>query len=179
MRRPQRTALLGSLCDKLRDHGSWCGETHVQKSVFVLEDMLDLDLDFDFVLYKYGPFSFDLRDELSRLRGLGLLGLEPRYPYGPRLFNTDAMHEREQRFPRTLSRHENTLDFVASRLGPKSVDELERIATALYVTKRKPSAAADDRAEMLRELKAHVTAEQALAAVEELDDMRNEIPTAA
>src|SRR5688572_19502951 len=123
MRRPQRTALLGSLCDKLRDNGSWCGETHVQKSVFVLEDLLDVDLDFEFVLYKYGPFSFDLRDELVRLRGLGLVGLEPRYPYGPRLFSTDAMQERERRFPRTLARYENALDFVASRLGPKTVDE--------------------------------------------------------
>lgn len=179
MKRGQRTALLGALCDKLRERGSWCGETHIHKSVYVLQELLGVDTDFDFVLYKYGPYSFDLRDELTRLRGLGLFDLEQRYPYGPRIYSTEMMHEREERFPKTLARHAEKLDFVATHLGGKNVDGLERFATALYVTKDMSTATTEERAEYLRNLKPHVRPDDALAAVTELDEVRRELSNLA
>ena len=68
MDRLQRTALIFELTKKMRERGSWCGETHLQKATFWAEECFSLPLGFDFILYKHGPFSFDLRDELTSMR---------------------------------------------------------------------------------------------------------------
>lgn len=81
----------------------WCGETHLQKATFLLEDGCDVPLDFDSVLYKYGPFSFDLHDELEDLRAQGFIRLEPQaYPYGPRIAVTERGQHLLERHPKTL-----------------------------------------------------------------------------
>jgi len=68
MDRLRRAALLTQLIERLRRRGSWCGETHVQKATLFLQDLTRIPMGFDFILYKHGPFSFDLRDELTSLR---------------------------------------------------------------------------------------------------------------
>jgi hypothetical protein len=40
LKRRQREAVIAALDDKLADHGSWCGETHLQKGVCALQDLL-------------------------------------------------------------------------------------------------------------------------------------------
>ena len=85
MERLQRASVLLTLNEELRKAGSWAGETHMQKAVFFLQELMNIPLDFDFVLYKHGPFSFDLRDELTFMRAQGYFRLEPQYPYGPTL----------------------------------------------------------------------------------------------
>ncbi|MCL6557372.1 MAG: hypothetical protein K6U74_00970, partial [Firmicutes bacterium] len=61
----KRKALLLSLVKAMESQGSWCGETHIQKCSYFLQAMLGVPLGFEFILYKHGPFSFDLRDELT------------------------------------------------------------------------------------------------------------------
>ena len=91
MKRLQRAAVLVDLADRLREKGSWCGETHLQKATFFFQQLFEPDLGFNFVLYRYGPFSSELREELSSMRADGLLRLKAQpYPYGPTLEPTDA-----------------------------------------------------------------------------------------
>ena len=68
MNRLQRAAVLLTLLEQLQARGSWCGETHVQKSVYFLQDLLQVPLGFEFVLYKHGPYSFDLNDEITAVQ---------------------------------------------------------------------------------------------------------------
>ena len=68
----QKTILVG-LIERLADKGSWAGETHLQKAAYLLAELRGVDFDFDFILYKHGPFSFELRDELSAMRAEGLV----------------------------------------------------------------------------------------------------------
>jgi hypothetical protein len=49
-------------------------------------DVLGVPLGFEFILYKHGPFSFDLSDEITAMRADALLQYQPRQPYGPSLF---------------------------------------------------------------------------------------------
>jgi hypothetical protein len=63
MERLQRASILLTLNEELRRAGSWAGETHMQKATYFLQELTRIPLEFDFVLYKHGPFSFDLRDE--------------------------------------------------------------------------------------------------------------------
>ena len=81
----KRSALVVALVNRLSQRGSWCGETHIQKTTYFLQGLLNVPTGFEFILYKHGPFSFDLRDELARLRAYGYLDLSPEPPYGPSL----------------------------------------------------------------------------------------------
>jgi hypothetical protein len=52
-----RQVVLLSLLETMGARGSWCGETHVQKCTYFLQEALDVPLGLSFVLYKHGPFS--------------------------------------------------------------------------------------------------------------------------
>ena len=176
MDRLKRAALLTSLIRKMRDHGSWCGETHIQKAAYFLEDLFMVPMDFGFILYRHGPFSFDLRDELTSMRADDLLEIEPQAPpYGPRIAPTERSEHFKRLFPKTLRKYNNYLEFVADKIGDKGVTELEQLATALYVTKRKkPEASVTERAEELSRLKPHISFEAAQKAIEDVDHMIEE-----
>jgi uncharacterized protein YwgA len=84
MKRLQRAAVLVSLIEAMREQGSWCGETNIQKACFFLQEVTRVPLGFDFILYRYGPYSFDLTDELTALRADSIFALRIRDPkYGP------------------------------------------------------------------------------------------------
>jgi hypothetical protein len=132
-------------------------------------------MDFDFILYKHGPFSFDLRDEITALRADELVGLQPQWPYGPRIIPTERSENLQRQCPKTLAKYNDRIVFVAEKLGAKGVADLERLATAFYVTKNvgadRPS---DERAEQLTRLKPHITLESANTAIEEIDGILDE-----
>src|SRR4051794_26143774 len=95
--------------------GSWCGETHVQKTTFLLQQLLSVDIGFEFVLYKHGPFSFDLRDALSEMVADNLLESVVRQPgYGPSLVPTIDSREYLERFPNTLSSYAEPIESIAN-----------------------------------------------------------------
>ncbi len=170
MTRLQRTAVLTRLVERLREQGSWCGETHLQKSAYFLQELLRVPIGCSFVLYMYGPFSFDLSGELSSMCADGLLKLEVQpVPYGPKIATTAEAKAFQERFPKTLQRYHPQIEFVANNLGCKRVSELERLATALYVTREHPDAPLDKRTERVRQLKPHVPTELARKAVEDVD----------
>ncbi len=167
----KREAIVALLIEKMREHGSWCGETHVQKAVYFLQDMLKLDTGFDFILYKHGPFSFDLRDELTAMRADGFVDLEFQGPsYGPSLAAGKNAVLLKRLFRKTLERQGPKIDFLACKFGDKNVIELECLASALYVTgaaEGEPSI--QDRAAELTALKPHISPEDAIHNVETVD----------
>lgn len=173
MQRLLRIALVSALGDKLLERGSWCGETHLQKSVYLLQEIGKAPTEFRFILYKHGPFSFDLRDELTAMRADGFLELRARpYPYGPSLVPTEASRKLRSRYQKLIAEHENALDFVAGIVGNRGVAELERLATALFVTREEPGQrSVEDRARRLCELKPHISLAAAEAAIKEIDSI--------
>jgi hypothetical protein len=106
----------------------------LQKSTRFLQELLRVPLDFDFIFYKHGPYSFDLADEVTVMRADQLLTLQHRDPYGPSLLPSTGAEAVMSRFPVTRQRYDQAIEFVASRLGRKNVADLEQLATALYVT---------------------------------------------
>lgn len=175
MDRLKQAALLTRLMERLRENGSWCGETHIQKSTLFLQDLMKVPLGFDFIMYKHGPFSFDLRYELTALRADELIRIELQRPYGPRIAPTDHSKYIQGLSPITLGKYEDRIEFVAKQLGDKGVTELERLATALYVTHRaETGASVDDRSRQLTKLKPRISSENARAAVENVDRIMDE-----
>ena len=64
----EQQAIVVETIARLRSHGSWAGETHVQKSLFFLKNLLRVPLNYNFVLYKHGPYSFDLHHDVGKMR---------------------------------------------------------------------------------------------------------------
>ena len=172
MKRLQRASILLTLNEELRKAGSWAGETHMQKATYFLQGLMDVRLEFEFILYKHGPFSFDLRDELTFMRAQGFLRLEPQYPYGPSLVGGEKSKLLKVVFEKTIEEQLPTIRFVAQKIGNKRVAELERTATALYIRLQEPSDT--DRVKRLIGLKPHIDLPEAQAAVSEVEQIVRE-----
>ena len=170
MKRSQRAALLTLLNRQMLKRGSWCGETHIQKATFFLQELLGVEANFEFILYRHGPFSFELRDELSSMQADGLLELTVRREgYGPTYVPTSFSETFLERFPKTTARYIKQIEFVSDELTDKGVAELERLATALFVANREGVRDVEQRAERLVELKPHISPIDALSASEYVD----------
>jgi len=168
MERFKRQALLLAMLDSMMAKGSWCGETHVQKCAYFLEEGLEVPLGLNFILYKHGPFSFDLRETLGEMRGNFLIDLESRSPYGSSLVVSDSGRALKERFPRTIDEHVAEIEFVADRLSVRGVAELERLGTALYVMRQGPHAELSEQVCEITRLKPHIDDEAATAALQEV-----------
>jgi len=172
--RLQKASLIITFIEKLKENGSWGGETHVQKAMYFLQHMTELPMGFTFILYKHGPFSFDFRDELSGMVADGLLVNEIiAFPYGPSLNPTPAGKRIRDHFFNSIQIYQNKLDFVAKYLGNKGVVELERMGTALYVTLEKKELDQENRSNRIIQLKPHIRIDEAREAVQQVDEMRN------
>jgi hypothetical protein len=151
-------AVLTLLDREMLRRGSWAGETHIQKGTFFLQDLMGVDLGFDFLLYRHGPFSFDLRDELSCMQADDLFALVVRNErYGPTFVPTEFSEVFLERFPKTRTRYGKQIEFVAAELGDMGVVELEKLATAFYLRKHLDDEAIEGRARLLTELKPHIS----------------------
>lgn len=179
MNRLQKAALLAELAEKLRVNGSWCGETHLQKATYFLQDLLQVPFGVEFILYKHGPYSFDLTEELTGMRADYLFDKEYRTPgYGAGYVPTRTSVELRERHPVTLAKYAQQIEFIASKFGSKGVADLEKLATAFYVTRELGlTADASARANRLHALKPHVSPGDALHAVEEFDRIAAEAKT--
>jgi uncharacterized protein YwgA len=171
MDRFKRTALLTALAENLRKKGSWCGETHLQKATYFLQEVEKVRIGYHFILYKHGPFSFELRDELTAMRSDGFFDLQPQWPYGPTLIPTRKSKLLRQEYPKTLRKYQKQLNFVSDQLGKENVFELEKLATALYIRREKSSKSENQRAKYLHSLKPHVSFDDSLEAVKTVDEI--------
>jgi hypothetical protein len=177
MNRLEKASLIISFMETLCNKGSWCGETHIQKAMYFLQHLTNVPMEFQFILYKHGPFSFDLRDELTALRVDGVLELHIRPPYGPGLLPTQNGKRIRDHFLKTVQKYSKQMEFIAEYLGEKNVIELERTSTALFVTLTSEIQAQQARANEINRLKPHIPIDAALNAVQEVDDMRDEYKT--
>jgi hypothetical protein len=127
-------------------------------------------LGFDFILYRHGPFSFDLRDELVELRAVGYLDLEAReQPYGPSFRVTTDGQELVGEHRKTVAQFEREMSFVVDKLADKNVSELERLATALFITLRDGQGDERSRAQALHAAKWHISEDEAMQAIRTVD----------
>lgn len=167
-----RFSVILDLIAELRNHGSWAGETHVQKATYLLQELLGLPTGFDFVLYKHGPFSFDLRESLEQMEAGRLIELQEQpYPYGPKIAE-GAAAPRFRASIQSAQPFQHGIKFISKELGSAGVAELERIATALFVT-LDSEVAPEGRAKKLVQLKPHVQSQEADEAFVRLEEIRS------
>ena len=165
MERLKRSAIVLSLIKHLREKDSWCGETHIQKTTYFLQELLHVPLGFNFILYKHGPYSFDLSDELMAMRADMLVQLKSQQPYGPSIVPGPTSEQLKRLFPKTLEKYENEVRFIASQLAEYGVADLERIATVFFIANvSNTNTPPQQIAAKINKIKTHLSTEQAIEA---------------
>jgi uncharacterized protein YwgA len=165
----ERQAIVAELIKNMREKDSWTGETHVQKSVYFLQTMLKVDLSFSFLLYRYGPYSFDLTAELEAMQFYNAIEFEtPIPPYGPRFTTGEGSKALLADYKDILQQHKNSIQFVADNISVKKVQELEQLATAWYFSEKLgTSASKTDVAKEVNKVKPHISVAQAEKAYDD------------
>jgi len=63
----RKHAYVLAIVDCLHENGSWTGKTHVQKSLSLLRDRGEVEVPFEFVLYRHGPYSFEVESAIEEM----------------------------------------------------------------------------------------------------------------
>ena len=170
-----RCALMVDLVKGLREKGSWCGETHLQKAIFILQDISNSNFGYKFVIYKHGPYSFELNSELTGMRAASILEFQfPREGYGPSISPTSFGEWVHKVNNENIEAYFPIVNFLADWFASSDVKHLEKVATAYFVTKKNPRDPALERARKLNLLKPHVDIHAAQEAVRIVDEKRKE-----
>ena len=172
----ERRTLVTALVKSMRDKDSWAGETHIQKCIFFLQKMLKVPLGYEFVLYKHGPYSFDLRSELAEMRARLYLEVEPRSGYGPSF----TLGHWGKRAAETPSSYSDAVEFVCDEISTKDVRRLERISTAFFIQSEPDNSELNsvEVAKRVIELKPHISFGEARVAVSEVAGLRDKLSKA-
>ena len=168
MKEMERRALICLLVKEMREAESWAAETHIQKCVYFLQAMLNVPVGYEYILYKHGPYSFDLRRELAVMRARFQLDVEPRYPYGPSF----TLGDRGRLGLDLVAQYNDAVEFVATEISTKAVGGLERLSTALYVHVESPDLMTAQAAQRINKLKPHVSTADAQEAINEIRRLR-------
>ena len=172
MKRLKRAAIVLSLIERLREKGGWCGETHIQKTTYFLQELLKVPLNFNFILYKHGPYSFDLSDELMSMRADMLILLKSQQPCGPSIVPGPESEQPKRLFPKTLKKYSSKVCFVADQFADYGVADLERIATAFFIANKGAITDHQQIATIINKIKPHISMEQATEALRTEDELK-------
>jgi uncharacterized protein YwgA len=171
MKRLQIDAVLLSLIEHMESKGSWCGEAHIQKSCYLMEELFGNPLGLEFILYKHGAYSFDLSDELTGMRADNVIELRTRVQfYGPSILPAENSQLIKNMYPQTIKKFEPLVKFISENFASNGVPVLEKLSTALYVTRKEDTdGSVGDRSMMIHKLNPHVTVEEAHEAIKSID----------
>lgn len=164
-------ALIFHMVAKLREKGNWTGETSIHKSLYILQKLMDVPIDYEFTLYIHGPFSFELRDELSRCIAYNYLDLEYVSPiYGPKYSLTQQAEQYLNIKSHLIDQYKQNVSEVCDIVSDKGVVSLEKLATALYVIKELHHTG-EKAIQELNDLKPHISIDEASEAVRKMEEL--------
>jgi uncharacterized protein YwgA len=167
----KEAAWVAQAVQSLRSRDSWTGRIHVHKLLVLLYLSKLAEPPFDFEIYRYGPYSFELDEVIRQMTSLGHLRKEfPRKGYGPRyslssIGNQDLEHlEKPTR---------DTIDRAAEQIKGFTSKNLELTATCWWVSDKENLDSDDAIVHRVHILKPHydeAEIRQSLSRFKELKD---------
>lgn len=155
--RAERWEVVSSAVAAFATSGADAWRTRVQKLLFFAEEWEAIPTKpYEFVIHRFGPYSFDLDREIAEMEGFRVLRRES-------VYRTGASYSTSGAVP-FLS----NLQPFANWLGNKTVQQLEVLATVEFVQNRSSKSVID---EVMR-IKRHVPREAVENAIRELESMR-------
>jgi len=112
------------------------GKTFIQKSIYLLQEGLKENLDYDYKLHFYGPFSQELADDIDTLEDLGLINVDYNPEgYGYQIRVTEEGISFLNRFQTQYGIEEEKLEKVLNLISGEFVTGMELLGTVLYFAK--------------------------------------------
>lgn len=174
----ERHALIARLIDAMRAVDSWCGETHIQKSLYTFQALF-APTDhpkLEYILYRHGPYSFDLADDLALMEFLRAIEREPQPGYGPRYALTEGGRFLIDELGKGSEKYSERLGRVAELVSTKNVRQLEALTTLIFVATEpdecEKAPGEVERRLRVQELKPHLTEPELVAAQESFSELK-------
>jgi len=140
-----------------------------------LQDISKSNFGYKYVIYKHGPYSFDLNNELAAMRSSNILQFYfQRDGYGPSIIPTEFGQRVYEMNQENVREYDRIVEFIADWFAGSDVRHLEKIATAYFVTSKNPRMPPRERARKINSLKPHVDIGAAEEAVQVVDAKRLE-----
>jgi len=145
------------------------GKTFIQKSIYLLQEGLKENLDYDYKLHFYGPFSQELANDIDTLEDLGLISVDyDPEGYGYRIRITEEGIDFLNKFQAQYGIDKNKLEKVLKLVSGEFVRGMELLGTVLYFAKL-----TDDENEikkLVNMVKPHFSEKEISEALEKLRD---------
>lgn len=166
----QRVALVCFIIHKLKSKGSWCSLLHVQKAYYMVQEMLDISLGYKFVPYKYGPYCFQLTDDIDVARENLLIYADetsPKYGLSYRLAK-DVIKDLQYKDNNGYE-YKEKVNFIVDWFGNKQGRELE-LLTSVYmiINNIEKDSNAKKQIDKLQDWKPHFSEEAIKEAIKEV-----------
>jgi len=144
-------AWVAATVQALNDVGSWTGRMHIHKTLFLGQVLELADPPFEFELYQYGPYSFELDETIAVLDAFGYLTKSfPEPGYGPKYEVTQLGRTGIEPLADEKLR---AIERVGKEVGGWKSPELELVATCLWVQHQEGLTNTEDIVERVRRLK--------------------------
>lgn len=173
-----RVGLISYLAKKLEQIKAQFGKTAVMKYLYILQEVFNVQLGYEFSLYTYGPYCSDVLSDLDYTEaidgvkiysvgsGTGGYCIKPSH-------KTDEYIKKSKDF---LSENIEHINNVIELFGDMSARDLELRTTIIYLyknyLKNKWEIDSNEIATDVRELKPYFSIEQIVHAYNQLDNMK-------
>ena len=147
----ERLEFIAYMLYALERKGSWCGLLHIQKACYIAQEMFKIPLKYDFLPYKYGPYSFDLPDDISLALNRFILDTVRNPGYGPSYTIEDDIKKYVES---NKYKYAGPVQFIAEWFHKRPARDLEKITSAHMVMHNiKLDASEEEQKQELREWK--------------------------
>lgn len=167
-------ALVLTIIERLLNHGSKAGKTHVQKAMFLVQMTQMQNFSsaepFKFVLYKHGPYSFDLESTMEDMFVYDAIHSEIMINHGIALIPSGNADFLKKVAPLNSEEKEASED-VCRFIGKSDVRQLEKWATVVWIRCAEGVKESESIARRLHALKPHVSIEDAIVANNEVNKL--------
>ena len=159
----RKHAFILEVIQGLKAVANWTGKTHVQKTLFLVNEATPVQVPFDFVLYKHGPYSFDVETELEQMKSYDAIAIQPISSYGV-ILNPSGNADVVDLLGSITQAEKDSIQEICRFVGSKGVVDLERLATVVWVRNRDKISDSQEVANRVHTLKPHVSLADAEAA---------------
>ncbi len=166
----KKHAIILSVIEFLHRHGSWTGKIQIQKALSLLHDKDSAKVPFQFVIYRHGPYSFEVEEELEQMRSYGAIEIEPNAQGYGVVLRPGPMADIAELKGKIAEETKQAISAVCRFVGNRDASDLERLATASWIRKQEKKDNNQAVALRLHQLKPHISimvAEEADRAVGE------------
>ena len=130
-------AIIADLAKKLQEKGLHLGRTALQKFIYLLQELYNVDCGYEFKFYTYGPFSSEISGNLEIMTLYDVIKVQPPdCSYGRSAYKIEPSAECEALLETAsdfLAENREKIETLLSVFGNKTAENLELYATVAWV----------------------------------------------